>query len=229
MFGKLVLNITVIFLLVYSCLLTSCGSEKKTSSPSNTKTMPQKRGGSPYNAQEIELLRREKDAAFQQAGWSPLREFDKKRFRGLRYYEASPEYCIEATFIPMENPASVLVETTQQNDVRSMRQVGVLRFLLGSDSCSLIVFCDKKTFDTNPSEAVLSVYFKDKTNGSETYSGGRYLEMPYLPGAGSYILNFNQAFNPYCAYNDEYSCPLVPEKNMLAVFIRAGEKLYQQP
>lgn len=210
-------------------LFTACGSEKKTPPVLDTNKIAQTHPAEVYNPQNIDLWRREKDAAFQQADWSPLLEFDKKRFRGLRYYEPSPDYCVEAMFTAIENPPSVLVETTQPQDIRTMRQVGLLRFRLAGDSCALIVFCDKKTFDTNPSEAVLSVYFKDKTNGRETYSGGRYLEMPYIPGATSYTLNFNRAFNPYCAYNEQYSCPLVPEKNILPVAIPAGEKLYQLP
>jgi uncharacterized protein (DUF1684 family) len=71
---------------------------------------------------------------------------------------------------------------------------------------------------------LLFVPFKDATTGTETYAGGRYLEMEEQPEAEEYWLDFNRAYNPYCAYNDDYACPVVPLENVLPIPIRAGEK-----
>lgn len=71
----------------------------------------------------------------------------------------------------------------------------------------------------------LFIPFRDQTSGQETYGSGRYIDLAENT-SGIYTLDFNRAYNPYCAYNDTYSCPLPPAENTLAVPIRAGEKKY---
>jgi uncharacterized protein (DUF1684 family) len=75
---------------------------------------------------------------------------------------------------------------------------------------------------------LLFVMFRDKTNGDSTYSGGRYLEIPYHEKDFEYVLDFNRAFNPYCHYNHSYSCPVVPPDCSLKAEIKAGEKRYKK-
>ncbi len=184
---------------------------------------------STFNSADIEAWHKAKDDAFRTETASPLTEFDKERFKGLAYFSPSEKYCVTARFEAFEDPETVIVETTQSDDYRKMKKVGVLRFTIGADSCVLAGYVDKKTLEDMPSEAVLSVYFKDATNGTETYESGRYLELPYKAGAATYTLDFNRAFNPFCIYNRLYSCPLVPPENRLRVRIEAGEKKYIQP
>ena len=70
--------------------------------------------------------------------------------------------------------------------------------------------------------------FGDQTNGSDTYEGGRYLDIPEELINEQGILDFNEAYNPYCAYNSSWSCPIVPHENILKVSIRAGERNYEE-
>lgn len=81
-------------------------------------------------------------------------------------------------------------------------------------------------------EEELFIPFRDKTNGIETYGAGRYIDLYYERDRtkdGKRILDFNKAYNPWCAYNENYACPFVPPENWLDVPIRAGEKAYQKP
>jgi hypothetical protein len=185
-----------------------------------------------YDKAAIEELRRSKDSAFRYASWSPLTDFDKERFKGLSYFPAQAHYCVTAQFEPFAEAGTVIVETSQPTDYRKMRRVGVLRFVLGKDSCQLTGYVDKdqtKQAQSRGGAVVMGVYFKDRTSGVSTYEAGRYLELPYVEGATTYTLDFNRAFTPYCAYNDSYACPLVPRENILSVTLEAGEKMYRKP
>jgi uncharacterized protein (DUF1684 family) len=82
--------------------------------------------------------------------------------------------------------------------------------------------------DMGPTRGTLFLAFADKTSAVESYGSGRYLEVKKQPGAGSMVLDFNKAYNPYCAYVDGYSCPFPPKENTLDVFVRAGEKNYHE-
>jgi uncharacterized protein (DUF1684 family) len=75
-------------------------------------------------------------------------------------------------------------------------------------------------------KGVLFLAFADETSTKETYGAGRYLELKKTPGASSITLDFNEAYNPYCAYSDKFSCPFPPKENLLKVPVRAGEKKY---
>lgn len=78
----------------------------------------------------------------------------------------------------------------------------------------------------DPVAQALFVPFVDETSGKETYGSGRYLDLEQARG-DDYVLDFNMAYNPYCAYNDDYVCPIPPRENKLPIEIRAGEKTYK--
>ena len=81
--------------------------------------------------------------------------------------------------------------------------------------------------DMGPNRGKLFLAFADETSANETYGAGRYLDLKKVPAATSIELDFNLAYNPYCAYNDSYSCPFPPAENILRIAIRAGEKKYK--
>jgi len=100
---------------------------------------------------------------------------------------------------------------------------GEFRFTIAGEECKL------QTYQSDPSEARLFVPFRDATSGQQSYGAGRYLDIEserHLTAAGKWILDFNQAYNPWCAYSEDYVCPFVPPKNWLKVAIRTGEKEY---
>jgi len=92
----------------------------------------------------------------------------------------------------------------------------------------LAVFQNKKMLDLSQDTNLLFVPFRDGTSGKETYGGGRYFDCEIPPIGNSILLDFNKAYNPYCAYNPRFSCVIPPEENRLKIKIEAGEKLFEE-
>ena len=105
---------------------------------------------------------------------------------------------------------------------------GVVYFMIDTFNLKLAVFQNKKMLDLSQDTNLLFVPFRDGTNGKETYGGGRYFDCE-IPLTGNMILlDFNKAYNPYCAYNPRFSCVIPPEENRKAVRIEAGEKVFEE-
>jgi uncharacterized protein (DUF1684 family) len=174
----------------------------------------------PYE-QQVLTIRAEKDAAFRTSEESPIPADKRAAFTGLVYYPIDPVYRVPAylTAEPSATPVIIQLETSKGKRDR-LRKVGSLGFTVGGQPLRLTAFADVN----DRTYARLFVPFGDLTNKSETYAGGRYLQLSRTP-TGLYDLDFNQAFNPYCVYNYDYECPVPPPENRLAVAIRAGEKL----
>jgi len=141
-------------------------------------------------------------------------------FRRLEFYEISPELRVEAKFLPY-HPSKKIKLATVAGYVEELDCPGVAQFSLGGAIVQL-----EPVLET-PGDTKLFFMFKDLTNGKETYGGGRYLYSD-LPNNGRVTLNFNQAHNPYCAYNSYSTCLIPPLQNRLKVLIRAGEKKYPE-
>jgi uncharacterized protein (DUF1684 family) len=163
---------------------------------------------------DIRELRHAKDEFFRRSHESPLSEVQRKKFTGLVYFPEDPAHRFEVT---LDADASE-VEQMQLSDgaSREMTQAGHVRFPFAGGDKQLLAYEQGHE---------LFIPFRDKTSGKETYGAGRYLEAEHL-GGSRYLLDFNTAYNPYCAYNDAWSCPLPPLENWLDVEIRAGEKTF---
>jgi uncharacterized protein (DUF1684 family) len=136
----------------------------------------------------------------------------------LRYYPPDPVYTVAAVLrLGQERP--VVLMPTSTGTIRKYERVGVLEFTFQGESLSLGAFIEAGTRDIEG----LFVPFVDATSGKETYPAGRYLDIPPTT-TGLYEIDFNRAYNPYCAYNATYECPYPPPSNRLKVEIRAGEK-----
>ena len=136
----------------------------------------------------------------------------------LRYYPPDPAYTVAAALrLGQERP--VVPMPTSTGTIRDYERVGVLEFTFHGQSLSLGAFIEAGTRDIQG----LFVPFVDLTSGKETYPAGRYLDIPPTT-TGLYEIDFNKAYNPYCAYNATYECPYPPQSNRLKVEIRAGEK-----
>jgi uncharacterized protein (DUF1684 family) len=109
---------------------------------------------------------------------------------------------------------------TSTGEMRRQRVVGTLEFVLKGEPRKLLALVD----DNAPNVDHVTVMFSDLTSGTETYPGGRYIDLARNP-QGIYELDFNRAYNPYCYYNESYSCPYPPPENRLTIPIRAGERL----
>lgn len=162
----------------------------------------------------------------ERGGRLAVRLMDLKRssllaFQSLDFYEVNPELRVEAKFRPYK-PAKKIKVATVSGYVEELESPGVAQFSLGGIPIQL-----EPVLET-PGDTKLFFMFKDSTNGKETYGGGRYLYAD-PPIKGRVTLNFNQAHNPYCAYNSYSTCQIPPLQNWLKVPIRAGEKKYPVP
>ncbi|MBU3679380.1 MAG: DUF1684 domain-containing protein [Candidatus Kapabacteria bacterium] len=162
-------------------------------------------------------MRQAKDEAFRSSSTSPLSEAKLASFSGLRYFDPDPDYVVEATYTASSAPDTIVMQTSSKEPRQAVR-AGVFRFEIQGRTLKLNAY----TFAGGEGTSFF-VPFTDKTTGNETYYAGRYLDVPKVDG-NDYVLDFNVAYNPYCAYNDRYSCPLVPAENDLPIAIRAGEK-----
>ncbi|MEW5960775.1 MAG: DUF1684 domain-containing protein [Chloroflexota bacterium] len=164
----------------------------------------------------IEADRAEKDRFFRASPYSPIE--DRANFTGLNYYPPDPAFCFE---LPLQEAAQVeeLTLQTSTGDEQPYYRIGAVEFEIEGESARLAVY-------KSPHHDGLFLPFRDASSGRETYGAGRYLE-PAALGGGRLLVDFNLAYNPYCAYSEHYSCPLPPRENWLKVSILAGEKSYK--
>ena len=167
----------------------------------------------------VENWRKEKDKFFKKHPQSPLTPEQKKEFKGLNYYPPDPKYRFLVKLNLFENPELVHI-ITNTPQVQEYFRYAYVEFEVDGKKCRLNVY-------KSPGDEYLFVPFMDKTSVSETYESGRYVELEHLDG-DQYILDFNFAYNPYCAYNNNWVCPITPEENRLDCEINAGEKVFKK-
>lgn len=166
--------------------------------------------------------RQDKDRFFKTSQQSPLLDDQQWKFKALSYYPVNIVYRVTARYQRLAKPLEFKIQTSTGHE-RVYVTIGRLDFTLGGKPLTLFAYQE------NEAEARarngLFVPFIDLTSGRETYGGGRYLEME-APAGDSVVLDFNMAYNPYCAYNYNFSCPIPPPENHLDLAIEAGEKLF---
>ncbi len=152
---------------------------------------------------------------------SPLSDSIRKEFAGLKYYAIDTNFRVIADFEEIKNgPVFTIQATGTIADI--YKTMGNLHFVLGGNKYSLEVYRNESM--EGKGEEVFFIPFYDLTNGKETYGGGRYLDIAKLEDS-KIVLDFNSAYNPYCVFNHEYSCPVPPLQNSLKTEIKAGERL----
>lgn len=164
---------------------------------------------------ELERFRRMKDEFFAADPASPLLEEQQDGFQGLRYFDEEPALRLTVT-VDRLPPGDQLAILTTNGDSQTYTRYGRFQFEVDGRLAGLTLFEGAHGF---------FLPFADTLAGIETYPAGRYLE-PEALGAGRFLVDFNLAYNPYCAYNDRWSCPITPPENRLEVAIRAGEKVF---
>ena len=155
---------------------------------------------------------------------SPLRKADLKTFKGLDFFPVSAKYAVTAHFTKSKNEKIFGMKTTGTRMPKYVKY-GELHFTLDRKKIKLNVYQNIEVTKKSGYEDYLFLPFSDLTSGKESYIGGRYLDMR-IPDSNIVLLDFNTAYNPYCAYNHEYSCPLVPLENDLDIEILAGVKKF---
>lgn len=165
--------------------------------------------------------RAKKDKAFKFSPNSPIPENKRWQFKKLNYFPVDISYKVNATFKATPAKQELVIQTSSGGP-RVYVTMGVFDFSLQGSAMKLTAYKEKAWLlksDKHP----LFVPFMDKTTGNETYDAGRYLDIEE-PLDNKAVLDFNLAYNPYCAYNHLYSCPIPPRVNYLPVAIKVGEK-----
>ncbi len=171
--------------------------------------------------EKLEAFKKKKDRFFKENSRSPLKERDRKKFKGLTYYPVDLKYALTGPIEKYSTEPKPFYVNLPTNKGRERKYVKYGRF----------------RFKWEGREYVLQIYrplgggelflpFKDQTSGTETYSDGRYLYIEPL-SRGKVLIDFNRAYNPFCQYNEKYTCPLPPKENWLGIYIRAGEKRFK--
>lgn len=155
---------------------------------------------------------------------SPLTEEDRLHFEGLDFFPIDEKFIVKAKFMKLKRQKPFEMPTTTARKPKYIKY-GELHFMIDSKELVLTVYKNIDLSKRKGFKDYLFLPFLDETNGIETYGGGRYLDMR-IPTSDEVIIDFNKAYNPYCAYNPEYSCPIVPLENELAVKINAGVKKF---
>ncbi|MEM5540802.1 DUF1684 domain-containing protein [Olleya sp. AS48] len=167
---------------------------------------------------------RQMNADFKDAAKSPLTDRDRKVFRSLDFFKFDSIYMVNADFKRTPNETPFKMKTTTDREVDYIKY-GEATFTIKDKLLKLNVYQDLEMAEEVGQEEALFLPFMDNTNGVESYKGGRYIEVK-LPKDDKIFIDFNKAYNPYCAYNKKYSCPIVPSENILYVRIEAGVKKY---
>jgi uncharacterized protein (DUF1684 family) len=172
-----------------------------------------------FSAERILEHRKKKDEAFSDTKRSPLSIVEIARFHGLHYYKPNADYAVRAILKRSSRLDTITMQTTT-SELRQVVRIGVFEFLLGGKQLHLTAFA----YIEPRNNYELFVPFKDATNGVDTYEVGRYMSIEPLEDDSAYLIDFNEAYNPFCAYNEVYSCPLIPIENVLPISVAAGEK-----
>jgi hypothetical protein len=181
-----------------------------------------KEEGNPMEKREEKLkaFREKKNQFFKEDSRSPLKEADRKRFKGLIYYPIDLKYAMVGTIerYPTEPKPIYINLPTSKGKEKKYVKYGKFRFKWEGKEYVLQIYRPLGGGE-------LFLPFRDKTSGEETYSEGRNLYVEPMPGA-KVLIDFNRAHNPFCQYNEKYVCPFAPKENSLDIPIHAGEKRF---
>jgi len=169
------------------------------------------------------------NAVFKDASKSPLKNKDLKSFKGLDFFPVDSSYIITAS-IKKTPDTPFLGMATNTEEKSYYRKFGILTFTLKEKEMQLTLYESLEESENPVFEDYLFLPFTDETSGSDSYGGGRYMDVfkSKINTNGTLELNFNNTYNPYCAYNDDYSCPLTPRDNHLSMEILAGVKDFKK-
>jgi uncharacterized protein len=180
------------------------------------------KSATPGIGDQVLQVRRDRDRAFRSGTESPIPAKDKTRFQGLDYFPLNPALRFHLKLNRYPSPEHVRL-TTNTGEIREGLRYGFFEFNIDGLPCRLHAY--RMDGGEDPGHPYLFIPFKDATTGKDSYEAGRYLDLPENT-SGVYDLDFNQAYNPYCAYGGDFSCPVPPDENRLTVAIAAGEKKY---
>lgn len=199
----------ILFLILTASVL-SCNSQKKRALIGETK------------------YQQELNASYKDASKSPLKKKDLKKFKGLDFFKVDSTFIVTAdlTLTP-EAPVFQMKTTTSRKPL--YKSYAIAKFKLKDQDLELTIYQSQDPYKDEKYKDYLFLPFTDLTSGEESYGGGRYMDVMITDIKNNKItLNFNNTYNPYCAYNERYSCPITPRKNHLDIEIKAGVKKFKK-
>lgn len=177
---------------------------------------------------EIKLFQYELNTEYADASKSPLTKEDLKTFKALDFFEINEKYKVTAQLEYTPNSPVFELKTTTDR-LPLYRKYAIATFVLDGKEHQLNIYQSQDLMNSLEYKNYLFLPFNDPTNGKSTYGGGRFMDLE-IPSTESntIIIDFNKAYNPYCAYNHIYSCPIPPKENTLNIAIEAGVKAYKK-
>tara|TARA_Y100000758_G_scaffold8537_1_gene6680 strand:- start:1036 stop:1641 length:606 start_codon:yes stop_codon:yes gene_type:complete len=169
-------------------------------------------------------FQKEMNEFFKDASISPLKEKDLKNFKGLDFFAFDSSYVVNAALIRTPEEKSFKMKTTTDR-LPEYIKYGIVTFDLFNKSYSLNIYRNLDIINNEGYQDYLFLPFLDDTNGFESYGGGRYIDLD-IPKGDNLVIDFNSAYNPYCVYDEKYSCPIVPRDNYLSIKINVGVKAF---
>lgn len=173
-------------------------------------------------------FQREQNTKFKDASTSPLTKKGLRKFKGLDFFPINNKYKVLAKLTKTPDAPTFDFPTTTDRIAR-YKKYGIVSFTIDGKKLKLDIY--KSDIVHNPIyKDHLFLPFLDKTNAKTSYSGGRFVDVLTTDEKDGFIeIDFNKAYNPYCAYSDRYSCPITPRNNYLDIEIKAGVMAYKKP
>ncbi|MFH6968100.1 DUF1684 domain-containing protein [Flavobacterium sp. FlaQc-28] len=181
-------------------------------------------GQKKFKSVDTEKFQKQINSEYADAKTSPLMAEDLKTFKALDFYPINEKYFVNARFEKAENEKVFEMKTTGTRTPKYVKY-GTIYFTIDGIEMQLNVYRNIELSKQEKYKDHLFLPFSDLTCGKESYIGGRYIDLK-IPKGNTIAIDFNQAYNPYCAYNHKYSCPIVPLENDLKIEIKAGVKTF---
>lgn len=211
----------IYLLLIVVLCSTACKEKKKYHD-----TTKQKTAKAPTDAlADILEFQKELNEEFKDPETSPLPDRYRKNFETLDFFGPDTTYVVDAQFVRTPEALPFFMPTTTGRKSKEL-VYGIAHFTLNGKKRQLEVYQNQELMEQEEFHDYLFLPFTDNTNDTETYTGGRYIDLT-IPDGDTIRIDFNTAYNPYCAYNKKYSCPIVPSVNALDTEVRAGVKAFE--
>lgn len=176
--------------------------------------------------QDALAFQQEMNREFRIAETSPLTGEDREHFTALDFYSINRELIFKLKLKRTPQATPFMMQRTK-DEIKYIKY-GKVSFAFNGKNHNLSLYQNLDLIDSDPEYSNhLFLPFTDLTNGEETYGGGRYLDLE-IPDGPEIVINFNKAYNPYCAYNKKYSCPIPPKENHLNMRVEAGVRKFKQ-
>jgi uncharacterized protein (DUF1684 family) len=177
-----------------------------------------------FDVKAVETFQKEINTEYADAKTSPLMGNDLATFNTLDFYPINEKFFVTATFVRTEKEKPFGMKTSTERTPNYVKY-GEVHFTIEGQALKLNVYKNIELSKKKEFKDYLFLPFSDLSSGNESYIGGKYIDLK-IPKGKTIAIDFNTSYNPYCAYNHKYSCPIVPLENDLNIEIRAGVKKF---